>query len=178
MDNEYSLNCVEYVYDKKAEGKLLLARIGLVALYTLFVITYFVICYVSGFIPVFALCPVFVWMLVYFTWRYVKFDVYYTFEHGNIEIGRMVPTKNGKKKLPRHTFNYNSIIFANDYKIVNNTDMIDNVKCYDYSNSIKSDKNIIIAFKTDNQEKAVIVEAIPAFQRLLKSYVKEKYKCD
>ena len=114
-------------------------------------------------------------MLVYFTWRYVKFDVYYTFEHGDIEIGRIEPTKNDKKRLPKLTFNYSRVVFIDDYKTAKTTDTLAKVKCYDYSSSIKSDKNIIIVFKDGNREKAVIVEAIPAFHKLLKSYTKEKY---
>ena len=82
MSESDSPNRAEYGVEKKTEGKWILFRILLIAGYTLFAAVYFVICYISAFIPVVALLPLFLWILIFFTWRYVSVDCCWTFESG------------------------------------------------------------------------------------------------
>ena len=77
MDETYSPNYAEYTYEKKAEGKMRILKYLLIVGYVLFVALYFLICYITRLIPLFALCPLITWIMVYFTWHYVSYDVYY-----------------------------------------------------------------------------------------------------
>ena len=82
-------NGYEYSWDKMPKGKLLVARILLVLFY---------IGEVGGFLavilgpikaaPLFALCPILVWISAFYTWRFVKYECYLTFSHGVLTIGQ------------------------------------------------------------------------------------------
>ena len=89
----------EYTYAKRAEGGLRLARALLVAGYVAFVALYFLICYASRVIPIFALAPLFLWMLVYFTWHRVSYDCYVELGGGKITLGRVKRSKRTTKRV-------------------------------------------------------------------------------
>ena len=78
----------EYGVDKKREGKLKLFANLLILLYIVFVVGTFGILYWIRLIPVGALIPVFLWMLIFFTWRYVQIDDIYYIESGSLTLVR------------------------------------------------------------------------------------------
>ncbi len=67
----------EYSVSRKPEGVFGLMKFLLIMLYISFVIIYFAIIYITRIIPLGALIPVALWILVFFTWRYVKQDYKY-----------------------------------------------------------------------------------------------------
>lgn len=63
----------EFVVAQKMEGKWMLRRILAVVGYVLFALVLFTVGFVSRLgVPVLALVPLFLWMLIYFTWRYTR----------------------------------------------------------------------------------------------------------
>ena len=86
----------EYGVDKKREGKLKLLANLLIALYIFFVVGTFGVLYWIRLIPVGALIPLFLWMLIFFTWRYVQIDDIYYIESGALTLVRKYG--NRKKK--------------------------------------------------------------------------------
>ena len=78
----------EYGVDKKREGKLKMLSLMLVLLYIVFVVGTFGVLYWIRLIPVGALIPLFLWMLVFFTWRYVQIDDIYYIESGSFTLVR------------------------------------------------------------------------------------------
>ena len=73
--NEFdSPNYAEFSYDVKSEGRIKTLRTLAVIGYIAFVAAFFLVCYISRVIPVFALAPILTWILVFFTWGLVKFD--------------------------------------------------------------------------------------------------------
>lgn len=84
MSDMESLNCAEYSYEKKIEGRLAAIRLGLIIGYAAFVTLFFAFCFTTRIIPLFAVCPILLWILVFFTWPLVKFDIRYTFQHGEL----------------------------------------------------------------------------------------------
>lgn len=61
----------EFVVSQKAEGKWLFYRIFAVVGYVLFVLVFFTVGFISRLgVPMLALTPIFLWILVFFTWRY------------------------------------------------------------------------------------------------------------
>ena len=75
-------NSFEYASEQKSEGKYLAFRIALLAFYVIFAGTYFLIAYVTRIIPIVAILPIFLWMLIFFTWRYTSPDYKYSIESG------------------------------------------------------------------------------------------------
>lgn len=65
----------EFVVSQKIEGKWRLRRILAVVGYVLFVLVFFTLGVVSklGF-PLIALTPLFLWIIIFFTWRYTRPD--------------------------------------------------------------------------------------------------------
>ena len=170
--NEFdSPNYTEYVYDKKAEGKIKVLKYLLIVGYVLFVLAFFLVCYITRFIPVFAICPLVCWILVFFTWRLVSFDVYYTFEHGHMEFGKVKRRKSGNIRRPTLKIDVQKAVLATSYENAVKTEKYKTVKCiYDYS-STKTSKNLLmIIFQTGSKREAVIFENTPKLQKLLTRY--------
>ena len=89
----------EYAVTKKAEGKNLLLRIALIALYILFALSYFI--FFTAVIPIvmlIALLPVFIWMLVFFTWRYASVEIEYQIHSGMVTFYHIYGGRSRRKK--------------------------------------------------------------------------------
>ncbi len=76
----------EYTVTKKPEGRYLLARLGMVSLYILFVALFFAVCYASKFVMIFTACPLMLLALVVVTWRYVSVEYAYAVDHGQLKL--------------------------------------------------------------------------------------------
>ena len=91
-------NCAEYVYRKKAEGKLKLKKSLMLAGYFAFIIIYFLVCYISRVIPLFAVAPLFLWIIIYFTWHRVNPECYAELGAGKLTVGYTKRQKNGRQR--------------------------------------------------------------------------------
>lgn len=78
------INNFEYGAEQKIEGKLKTRRLLLLILYVVFTASLFGIIFAIKMIPLGAVVPIFVWMLIFFTWRYVKIDHKYIIDMGNL----------------------------------------------------------------------------------------------
>ena len=74
------LNDYEYTVEQKNEGKWKIRKALMLTLYVLYTIVYFLIIYITRVIPLGALIPVTLWILIFFTWRYVKPEYKYHIE--------------------------------------------------------------------------------------------------
>ena len=86
----------EYAVDKKREGSLKLLTYLLLFSYVAFVGAFFGILYWIRLIPVGATIPIFLWILVFFTWRYVQIDNKYTMESGKLTFERIYGNRTKK----------------------------------------------------------------------------------
>ena len=175
MDSNFSPNFTEYVYDKKAEGNLLVGRVLLVLLYIIFVVGFFLFCYISRIIPLFALCPFATWVLVFFTWRLVSFDVYYTFEHAKLEVGKMRDVKNARIKLPSLVIECKNVTYVARYSDAVASGKLGGVKLKDFSQRLGSYNSIVILYNDGGETCAVVIEATDRLIKLLKSFVKDGF---
>lgn len=85
--NEFST--YEFVVSQRIEGKWRLARIALVAFYVFFVLGCFFAGISFNILPPLALVPVFTWMLVFFTWRYVAVEYEYSITSGELTFSKI-----------------------------------------------------------------------------------------
>lgn len=87
----------EYVVSQKNEGVWKLKKLGLILLYVLFIVAWFVFGFVSHLFPLLALMPVTLWMLVFFTWRYVNVEYEYSMTSGDIVFSNIYGGRSRKK---------------------------------------------------------------------------------
>ena len=91
-------NTYEYAAEQKSEGKWKLIRAIMLSAYILFVVAFFLVLYTIRLIPLFAITPIIVWMLVFFTWKYTKPDYRYFIEKGMFTFYVYYGKKTKKKK--------------------------------------------------------------------------------
>jgi hypothetical protein len=162
-----TINFAEYSYSRANEGKALLGKALMCALYALFEVAFFLVCYITRVIPLFALCPVFLWILVFFTWRYVSFDYYLEFHSGILDIGTVRGGSRGRKKKLLHSVKVKDALFAARYK---NPEELGDVKhIYDYSSSKKALDRIALVLE-DGARYALIFDSTTKLAGLIASY--------
>jgi hypothetical protein len=74
----------EYTVAQKHEGKWRAYRWLMLGGYAAFAVTYFLIAYLTRFIPIVAVLPLFIWMLVFFTYKYVNPEYKYKITAGHL----------------------------------------------------------------------------------------------
>jgi hypothetical protein len=82
-------NSYEFVVEQANEGKHRLARMGMVALYVLYCIAWLVAGLITKLIPLLALVPITLWIIVYFTWRYVSVEFEYSIMSGELTFSKI-----------------------------------------------------------------------------------------
>lgn len=101
-------NTYEYAAEQKSEGKFKALRILVLLGYFLFAAAYAIIFAAILKIPqVIAVLPIFIWMLVFFTWKYTKPDYRYSIERGDMTF-TVVYGKKKKGKKPTCSFKVSS----------------------------------------------------------------------
>lgn len=168
MSDMDSPNYAEFSYEKKGEGKNKLLRILLIIGYFLFAVLFFLACYLSGLIPVFAVAPIFVWMLVFFTWRLVSYDMYFEFQSGTLTLGKIRVRKSGRLKKPMLTVTVKDAEEIAPFD--SSVSFAENTKIYDFSSSPSSASRIFIRFKKDSAPAVAIFEATARIGKLLTSF--------
>ena len=169
--NEFdSPNYAEFSYEVKNEGKVKAMRMLAIAGYILFVAAYFLICYITRVIPAFAIAPIFTWILIFFTWNLVKFDYYFEFKTGMLELGKITGGKKGRKNQPILTVHVKDAVFIAPFEGAHAERLSEAKKIYDLSASQTSDKRIIILFEEKGETSAVIFEGTARIANLLTSF--------
>lgn len=92
-------NLYEYVVKQKIEGSWRIKRMGMFALYALFVIIWFIFGAITNFWPLLALIPVTLWMVVFFTWRYVSLEYEYSILAGEVTVSNIYGGRSKKAIL-------------------------------------------------------------------------------
>ena len=83
MNNDFT-STYEYTVEQKAEGKFKLMKLSLILLYVLDPVIFMAILFIIQLFQLFALVAVTEWMLVYFTWKYVKPEYEYSVTSGRV----------------------------------------------------------------------------------------------
>lgn len=93
-----SFNTCEYTVAQKTEGKWLAFKILAVVAYVAYAVAYFVAIYITKLIPLGALIPVTLWVIVFFTWRYVSPEYKYVIESGKLIFTVIYGSRTEKKR--------------------------------------------------------------------------------
>ena len=84
----------EYTVAQKCEGKWRVLKWLMLGGYALFVGIYCGIAFSIGFPHIVAVLPIFLWMLIFFTYKYVKPEYKYVITEGNLTFFRVYGKKN------------------------------------------------------------------------------------
>lgn len=95
-------NSCEYTVSQRSEGKWLLAKILLIAGYLVYTAAYLVIIINTGFVPLGALIPVTLWIIVFFTWRFACPDYKYSIDSGFLTYTVIYGGKTKQEKFRMH----------------------------------------------------------------------------
>ena len=163
-----TLNYAEYSYSPKNEGKVRIRKVLMCILYVLFVGAYFLTCYITRVIPLFAVCPIFTWMLVFFTWRYVSYDYYFEFKSGTLEVGTIRGGTKRRKTSVLHTIHVKEAVYAARYGSVDELGTLD--KLCDYSSSVKEENRIAIVYEKDGKRVGVVLDSTTKLAGFIASY--------
>ena len=166
MNDIDSLNTAEYAYEKRAEGTLKIRKILLVCLYVAFFVGFFAFCVGTRIVPLFAVAPIFLWILVFFTWPLVKFDITYTFEHGELQFSKLYNALKGRRKKPLLTVKVSSATRIAPYR----GETID-AAVRDLSSSASSDTRVVLEYRdAEDAAHAVIFDTTERIAKLLCSF--------
>ena len=111
MSHEHDLHFAEYAKPVAKRGKNKSMRILLILCYILFAGGYAAFFAAITVPQVIALLPVFVWMLVYFTWEIVNYECCVRVESGKVVFLKL----KGKKEKEFYSFHARDILFACPY---------------------------------------------------------------
>jgi len=100
-------NYFEYTVSKKSEGTYKLLRGLMVLFYVVYVVGFFSIIFVLKAIPVGALIPVTLWILVFFTWRFVSVEYRYEVDKGRLIFSEIY---GGKKSRVKAEFRVHDVV--------------------------------------------------------------------
>ena len=170
--NEFdSPNFCEYVWDRKTEGKEKLFKALLITSYVAFVALFFLACYLTRIIPLFALCPVFAWILIFFTWPLVSYDCYFVLSEGHLELGRIRVRKGGRKRSMKARIHVKEAEFASVLRDDNECrEKLAGVKnLLDLSETQASENRILIVWVESGKRRAAIFEGTAKLARLISS---------
>ena len=169
--NEYdSPNYATFTYEKKNEGKVRLARTLMICAYAAYLIVFFLVCYLTKFIPVFALAPLSLWIIIFFTWKLVSYDCYFEFKSGMLELGTVKVNKKGERRQkPLVTIHVKEALCAEVYD-PSSFDLSSVKTVYNLSASESSDKRIVIVFEKNGVRCAAIFEGTAKIANLISSF--------
>ena len=102
-------NEFDYTVAKKVEGKYRLIRFLMIAGYVLFGAVYFIGLAIAHLYPIMAFTPLLIWILVFFTWRYVSIEYRYETVSGGIKFYTVYGGKNKKLILEKRIKDFDEI---------------------------------------------------------------------
>ena len=168
--NEYdSPNYASFTYEKKNEGKVRVGRTLMIFAYVMYLVAFFLVCYLTKLIPVFALAPLSLWIITFFTWKLVSYDCYFEFKGGMLELGTVKVNKKGvRRQNPVVTIHVKEALAAEVYN--SSYDLSSVKKVYNLSASESSDKRIVIVFEQNGERCAAIFEGTEKVAKLIASF--------
>ena len=169
MEDLEVINYAEYTYGRKNEGKVILFKLLAVIGYFLFAFAYFIVCITLVPIQLFAVAPIFTWMLVFFTWRYVSYDYYFEFRAGTVELGTVRGGAKGRKrklKAKVHVKDASAVIrYSGDRSELSGASVVE-----DFSGSRNSSDRVAIITEKNGKKCATIFECTSKCANLLAAF--------
>ncbi|MBQ3063439.1 MAG: hypothetical protein IJC99_01370 [Clostridia bacterium] len=88
----------EFAVSQRKEGKWIAARIGLIMIYAIYVLTVLLLgLKLRLIVPLLAFIPLTVWLLIFITWRYVQVDYEYSIVSGTLTFTKIYGNRQRKR---------------------------------------------------------------------------------
>ena len=141
----------------------------MIAAYIIFAGAFFVVCYTTGLVPVFAICPLILFVIWLCTWRLVSYDYYFEFKSGSLELGAVRLKKSERRKFPKLTVQMRDVEYAAEYP--GDAEKLAGIKkIYDFSESKASANRIVLVFRGSEGRAIVIFEGTAKVANLIAAF--------
>lgn len=163
-------NAFDYTVSKKVEGKYLLCRILMIVGYTSFALVYFFGLAAAHLYPIMAFTPLLVWILVFFTWRYVSVEYRYETISGEIRFYKVYGGKKKKLLLEKRIKEFSDIA---PYNVESRASLLnDGVSVKHFcARSTNNDADCYYAlYDTEKGKKVIVFEATQAALKIFRFY--------
>jgi hypothetical protein len=157
-------NTCEYSAERKAEGKFKFFKFFMLTAYVLYSVVYFLLIYITRVLPLGALLPITLWIIIYFTWGYTKPDYKYVIEKGMFTFYVSYGKKKDRKKTEFKISSADAI--APKESLTDRIKVFNPKKCYSAVPSIYAN-NVYAALYTDSKGKRCVLYFV-AIQQSLK----------
>ncbi len=166
-------NHAEYVVGQRAEGGNLRLRLLLILGYILFAAAYFIAALVTGLVPLVAVLPVFLWIVVHYTWRYACIEHAVRVGQGTLTVEDIL--KDGKR-IPKLTVSLKEareLLPAAEADVTKAREA--GLTVYDYRGSVHaSDAYRFLFTDQKNRPSVIYVKTTPELLRALYRFIGDK----
>ena len=160
----------DYTVAKKVEGKYLLHRILMILGYIFFGSAYFFGLFLAHFYPLMAFVILIVWIMVFFTWRYVSIEYKYETESGIIRFYTVYGGKKKRLMLEKRIKDFKEISPCTEENLTRISAMqFDNAYRFVRSESFGSD-DYFATFDLDGKNCIIYFEANEQAMKIFKFY--------
>lgn len=164
---DYANHYTEYAVTQKPEGKYRLRRLLLIALYILYPITFMVVCASIQLPMLIIFTPVTLWMLIFFTWRYVSVEHEYMIASGTITFVDIFGGRSRRVLFSCEIRDMMQIAPLTEESLQSFGD----AEVIDLRGSVKAEDGYFFTIKDkDGQKAAVLFEATEKAVKILKYY--------
>ena len=161
----------EFVVTSKKDGKNSLLRVLLIMFYAFFVLGCLVFGFLTGFVPLLALVPLVLWIIIFFTWRYVKVEYEYMVESGVITFTKIYNNRTRRTVLTFDIRSAETILLANAPDTQRRIFDYDPRHEYSFASSNASLVSFVAFYKNEDDQKcALTFAADDKIKKFLKIY--------
>ena len=170
MNNDFT-STYEYTVEQKPEGKFKLRKLAFMALYILYPVVFMAILFLIQLFQLFALVAVTEWMLVYFTWKYVKPEYEYSVTSGRVTFS-VIHGKRSRKEIVNFAIkNCLQIAPATEREWIERLELYDPEIVYSAVSSASSPDRYYAAFENEDGKRCVFhFEATEKMLKLCRNY--------
>ena len=162
------INDLEYGVDQKREGRLKVRMICLLTLYIGFAVGAFIVIFSIPLLPLGAIVPVLVYILVLCTWRFVQVEQKYKFNGGLITVTRKFGNSRAKEIISFRLKEAEKI--APVASLDDDLSKIESKNIYSALPSEKCDGAYGIIYSKDGVKKALLIQVTDQTLKGLKYY--------
>ena len=170
MNNDFT-STYEYTVEQKPEGKFKLMKLAFMSLYIIYPLVFMAILFIIQIFQLFALVIVTEWMLVYFTWKYVKPEYEYSVTSGRVTFSVIRGKRSRREMLNFAIKDCLQIAPANDGNYLNMLEQYDPELVYSALSSSDTPDRYYAAFENADGKRCVFYfEATEKMLKLCRNY--------
>jgi hypothetical protein len=170
MNNDFT-STYEYTVEQKPEGKFKLMKLAFISLYIIYPLIFMAILFIIQIFQLFALVAVTEWMLVYFTWKYVKPEYEYSVTSGRVTFSVIRGKRSRREMLNFAIKDCLQIAPATEREWIERLELYDPEIVYSALSSSDSPDKYYAAFENADGKRCVFYfEATEKMLKLCRNY--------